>query len=166
MFCVSCRHLSPPGPVCERCGAPLEERRDPPPQHGPLESLRAWTLELRSGDLDRPEFLRRLQERRERLLAVLQGLDALDLPDDMVLEVQEELNTGRQGIQGFLEALDALAEWAGTGRKDALDRGIALATQADARMNQAVLMNWRSFRTYQEAADEFLEQVGYQGPPA
>jgi len=133
-------------------------------QNGPLEELRAWTLELRSGDLDGPEFLRRLEAREARLRQVLADLDGLDIPEEMQAEVHDELLEGRRAIQGFLEALEVLREWEASGQREALDRALALATQANARINEAARMNWRTFRTYQEAAEEFLGQVGYDGP--
>ncbi len=163
VFCLNCRHLSPSGPNCQSCGAPLAQRSAPPSLASPLEELRQWTLELRSGDLDPSQFLGRLDQREASLRRVLENLEALDIPGDMLAEVQEELQTGRRGIQGFLEALTVLREWAGSGQPEDLDRGMALATQANSLVNQAVRLNWKTFQTYQEAAEEFLEQAGYQG---
>lgn len=128
-----------------------------------MEELRQWTLELRSQDLDQAQFLGRLDQREARLRRVLDNLDVLDVPADMLAEVQEELQTGRRGVQGFLEALTVLREWAGTGLTEDLERAMALATQANSLLNQAVRLNWKTFQTYQEAAEEFLEQAGYQG---
>lgn len=160
---MSCHRLSPPGPNCSSCGAPLADRSAPPSLSSPLEELRQWTLELRSQDLDQAQFLGRLDQREARLRRVLDNLDVLDVPADMLAEVQEELQTGRRGVQGFLEALTVLREWAGTGLTEDLERAMALATQANSLLNQAVRLNWKTFQTYQEAAEEFLEQAGYQG---
>ncbi len=118
---------------------------------------------MRSQDLDGPEFLSRLDGREAQLRRVLDNLAALEIPADMVAEVQEELQTGQRGIQGFREALAVLREWERTGLKEDLERALALATQADSLVNQAVSLNWRTFQTYQEAAEEFLAQAGYQG---
>lgn len=164
VLCPACRRLTSTTASCEHCGSALPARSEPPAQSGPLEELRHWTLELRTGDIGQEEFVRRLDAREARLQGVLQGLDELDIPEDMQLELAQELQAGRQGIHGFLQALQALREWAATGQPEALDTGIALATQATSRMNEAVRLNWRTFRTYQEAAEEFLGQVGYDGP--
>ena len=128
-----------------------------------MEELRQWTLDLRSQDIDGPEFLSRLDRREAQLRRVLENVAGLDIPEDMLAEVQEELQTGQRGIQGFLEALAVLREWERSGLKEDLERALALATQADSLVNQAVSLNWRTFQTYQEAAEEFLAQAGYQG---
>lgn len=133
-------------------------------QTAPLEELRHWTLELRSGDIDEVEFRRRLDERAARYRGVLEGLGALEIPEDMQPELADELQAGRQGIHGFLQAIEALRTWASTGEREVLETGLALASHAMERMNEAVRLNWRTFRTYQEAAEEFLGQAGYQGP--
>lgn len=164
VLCPACRRLTSATGSCEHCGVPLPTRTEPPAQTGPLEELRHWTLELRSGDIDQHEFARRLDGREAHLLSVLEGLDGLDVPEEMQLELADELQAGRQGIHGFLQAIHALREWAATGDKESLETGIALATHANSRMNEAVRQNWRTFRTYQEAAEEFLGQVGYEGP--
>ncbi len=131
---------------------------------GPLEELRLWTLELRSQDIEPSEFLGRIEARQARLSRVLEELERLEIPQDMEAEVREELLAGRHGIQGFLEALTLLRAWEQNRDSEDLDRALALATQANSRLNQAVSMNWRTFQTYQEAAEEFLAQVGYEGP--
>jgi hypothetical protein len=132
--------------------------------NAPLEDLRRWVLELRSQDIDGAEFLSRIEARRAHYNRVLEAVGSLEIPQDMEAEVQEELLAGRRGIQGFLEALGALSEWERSRASEDLDRALALATQANSLLNQAVSMNWKTFQTYQEAAEEFLAQVGYEGP--
>jgi len=130
----------------------------------PLEELRHWTLELRSQDIDGAEFLSRSEARRAHYNRVLGDLGGLEIPQDMEAEVQDELLAGRRGIQGFLEALGTLCEWERSRASEDLDRALALATQANSLLNQAVSMNWKTFQTYQESVEEFLAQVGYEGP--
>ena len=143
----------------------MPERKPPPPMSAPLEDLRRWSLELRSQDIDETEFLSRIEERQAHYNRVLEALESLEIPQDMEAEVQEELLAGRRGLQGFLEALGALSEWEDSRAPEDLERALALATQANSLLNQALSLNWRTFQTYQEAAEEFLAQVGYEGSP-
>ncbi len=132
--------------------------------NAPLEDLRRWILDLRSQDIEGTEFLSRIEARRAHYNRVLEDLGGLEIPQDMEAEVQDELLAGRRGIQGFLEALGTLCEWERSRASEDLDRALALATQANSLLNQAVSMNWRTFQTYQESAEEFLAQVGYEAP--
>lgn len=162
LLCLECRRLTEAGERCRHCGAILPSREEPPRLAGTLEEIRRRSLELRSGDIGTGEFLAFLDGLEARFRRVLGEVADEALPEDVRSEAAEELAVGRRGVEVFLEALGTLREWAETGDRAALDTGLALATQATAHVNEAIRLNFRAFRTYQEAAEEYLRQVGYE----
>ena len=84
--------------------------------------------------------------------------------DDSRPFVEEELRTGRSGLQSYLEAISVMRHWIDTQDRGELKQFLALAAQADTYMNDAVAMNFSNYRTYLESMGEFLYQSGYQGP--
>lgn len=164
LLCYQCLNLSPPQDQCEHCGADLPGRKSPPRVQVKTALLNQLSLEYRSRDIERPEVEARIDQ-EERTVRTILGQAADDQFDsDSLPMVEEELRTGRAGLQAYLEALSVFRSWIDTQDRGELKQFLALAAQADTYMNDAVAMNFSNYRTYLESMGEFLHQAGYQGP--
>lgn len=166
VLCVECGNMSSSTDTCDSCGSPMAGREAPPYVATPINDLRLWVACLRNGDIGQDEFLRRLDAREEGYRGVIKCLDELELPDDLRAETSEELRVGRLGVEGLMRALGGLRSWAVGGDDTLCNNALALAENSTAMLNQAMVMNWRSFVTVQETADEYLQALGYAGHQA
>ncbi len=164
LLCYQCLNLSKPQDQCQHCGADLPGRKSPPRVQVKTALLNQLSLEYRSRDIDRTQLETRLNE-EERTIRTILGQAADDqFDDDSRPFVEEELRTGRSGLQSYLEAISVMRHWIDTQDRGELKQFLALAAQADTYMNDAVAMNFSNYRTYLESMGEFLYQSGYQGP--
>jgi hypothetical protein len=157
---VACRRIVPEGERCPHCGAALPRLGPPPRRAGLLELVRRKVLEVRSGDVSPSEFEAWLEGFRARFQELRAQVADECIPAEMRAEMAEELRAGRRGLEVFLQSLDLFRQWVRENDRSALDQGMALVAQAVAHLNDAIEMNWRSFRTYQESAEEYLKQLG------
>lgn len=164
LLCYQCLNLSKPQDQCEHCGADLPARKAPPRIQTKTALLNRWSLEYRTRDIERPELETRLAEEERTIRTILGQAADEQFDSDSLPMVEEELRTGRQGLQAYLEALAGFRTWLDTVDSGELKRVLALAAQADSLMNDAVAMNFNNYRTYLESMGEFLHQAGYQGP--
>jgi len=86
----------------------------------------------------------------------LDDIENMDIPADMMNEISPEINTGTAGIKLYLEALIDLTRYLDTRQDIYLERGLGMARDANNRINEALKMNYESYRAIQETAEEFL----------
>jgi len=158
MLCTECGHINPSySDICEKCGKEIPDRTAPPPKlTAHLDKLRRSAEQVKRREMSSGQFRDLLNDLRQTFSDNLQALETMDLPDDIKEEAREELNTGKAGIKLYLEAINEMHRFLDTRETIHLDRGLAMAVDANNRLNEALRMNWKSFRNIQETAEEFL----------
>lgn len=101
----------------------------------------------------------RLQQLFKRKLDDVRALIRDEVPDDFLPEIADELNVGQRGIELYLTATDALLAYVETRDLEHIQRGLVLSAEANELVNQALVKNWQTWRTYQQAAEEYVQQV-------
>ncbi|MEW6281028.1 MAG: hypothetical protein AB1758_20610 [Candidatus Eremiobacterota bacterium] len=164
LLCYRCRRLSRPQDNCEHCGAELPGRRAPPKIQVKTALLNRLSLEYRGGDIDLAALTCRIDAELQTARSLLEQAQDAAFPPEQLPFVAEELKLGRQGLSAYLEALELFRGWVHTLDAGELKRVLALTAQADTFLNQAVELNYVSYKTYLESMGEYLHQSGYQGP--
>ena len=163
VYCLGCERISIRGKNCETCGKPLPGLGDPPVKMAnKIDVVRRQTLLYRSGDLSRPEYVAWLDKEEDVAWEILEATEEKKISEDMRPVMGDELKAGRKGVATYLQALEALREWLDGGGSDLMQTAFALTTNADNLMDQALKMNWNSYRDLIEATREFLRQSGYR----
>jgi hypothetical protein len=112
--------------------------------------------DIKSDNISKEEFLATLQELEDLLNNCLQNVNKVEIPKEIEFQLTEELKVGTAGIKLFLEAIKELRMYPETKLEIYLDRGLLMAKDANARLNEAVRMNWETFRNLQETFEELL----------
>lgn len=101
----------------------------------------------------------RLKQLFERKLDDVRVLVRDEVPDDFLPEIADEMNVGQRGIELYITALNAFLAYVETRDLEQIQRGLALSIEANDLVNQALLKNWQTWQTYQQAAEEYVRQV-------
>ena len=147
MLCTNCGQLSADSSRCEHCQAPLPDRQQTPPyQNGPLldihQLLDLWDSQI----IELPEFLERVQSKRDFYKESLGDLANLQVAEEVKAEIAEELR-----------ALDEVENYARTASPHYREQALAAADSATKMLNRALQLNWQSYSLLQESMEEMLE---------
>ena len=158
MLCTNCGQLSADSSRCEHCQAPLPDRQQTPPyQNGPLldihQLLHLWDSQI----IELPEFLERVQSKRDFYKESLGDLANLQVAEEVKAEIAEELQVGRIGLESLLRALDEVENYARTASPHYREQALAAADSATKMLNRALQLNWQSYSLLQESMEEMLE---------
>ncbi|MCD4785743.1 MAG: zinc finger Ran-binding domain-containing protein [Candidatus Eremiobacteraeota bacterium] len=158
MLCTECGYLNyPDARECEKCKRSLPDRYAPPPRlektHYELESA---CEKIRNREMSSGDFRDHLIKLENHFRKTLDDINKMDIPSDMMDEVKPELNTGTAGIKLYLEALIELTLYLDTKQEIYMERGLGMARDANNRLNEALKMNFESYRAIQETTEEFL----------
>lgn len=162
MLCFVCGRLSPGTfTQCPLCGAPAPSfPPSPPPLHGRLAGLKERTRKLEEGSLSSNDFLAYLDKTGRLMRETLQWAKDLDLPHEIAVEMEQEMQEGRTGIELYLEGLEDLAKFAREPRPAFLEAGLAKAEEGNRRINRALSLNWETFRNYQQMTEDLITGQG------
>lgn len=141
----------------------VEKKLPPPPKlttH--LVQIEQAAHDVMMGQISVSDFAR-LVVRLEQIFSVNLGeVREIQVPADFQDEVAEELDVGQHGIEHYLQAMAAFHEYIRTRNLDALQKGLRMSREANEMVNQALLKNWQTYETYQQAAQEYLRQMSSQ----
>lgn len=162
MLCVECGHIGDSfDKSCEKCGADYPDREKAPPK---IEStyfdLEKSCKNIRERNISSGDFRDKLNSMQSKFQTLLKDVENTPIPEEYRQEMQQELNTGIDGIKLYLEALSEMHQYLETRDNIFLDRGLAMAKDANNRLNEALRMNFESYRAIQETAEEFLSTQG------
>lgn len=162
MLCFVCGRLSPGSfSTCPLCGAAAPSfPPSPPPLRGRLVGLQDKTRQLEDGSLSATDFLAYLERTGGRMRETLKWAKELDLPHEIAVEMEEEMQEGRTGIELYLEGLEDLAKFARERRSAFLEAGLAKAEEGNRRINRALSLNWETFRNYQQMTEDLISGQG------
>lgn len=82
-----------------------------------------------------------------------------DVPPDFLVEIAEEMDVGQRGIDLYLQAMAEFHEYIRTRSLEAVQRGLDKSRLANDLVNDALVRNWQTYYTYQQAAEEYIKQV-------
>lgn len=158
MLCTECGHLNYPDErICEKCNKPLPDRDTPPPRlEKTYYELESACEKIKKREMSSGEFRDHLIKLENYFRKTLDDIDKMDIPSDIMDEAKPEINIGTAGIKLYLEALIELTLYLDTKHDIYLDRGLGMAKDANNRINEALRMNFESYRAIQETAEEFL----------
>ncbi|NDD29326.1 MAG: hypothetical protein EB084_13770 [Proteobacteria bacterium] len=134
----------------------------PPKLTTHLVQIEQAAREVALGQLSINEFgalITRLRQLFKQKLDDVREMLAHEVPADFLPEIADEMEIGQRGIEIYMQATDALLEYIHTRQIDSLQRGIELARDANDLVNQALVRNWQTYDTYQQAADEYVKQI-------
>ena len=96
----------------------------------------------------------------ERFAKQLEAVRRIDIPPDFQPEIAQEMAVGTEGIKRYLDAMVLLRDYVGSRNLDVLSRGMEMAREANELVNEAMRLNWATYETYRQTAEEFLAQRG------
>lgn len=158
MLCVECGHINQPyNKSCEKCGVLLPDRKNPPP---PLmanyNKLEEFAEKVKNREISSGEFRDFLNNMEAQFRSLLEEVQKIEIPEDAREEMKQEIVTGIGGIKLYLEAFKEMHQFLDTREAIFIERGLAMAKDANNRLNEAMRMNWESFKNIQETAEEFI----------
>jgi len=157
MLCLACKHLNPrTASSCEICRTPLPSREPPPPIFTNLNKIRTAIAQVTRGEITFTQFEELVAGLEKLFREKLAEVSGISIPDDMIAEMKDEMDVGTEGIKIYLQSLVPLRRYLEEHNVDYLSQGLALAEVANNKMNQALLLNWRAFRSLQESAEEYI----------
>lgn len=134
----------------------------PPKLTTHLVQIQQAARDVTLGQISVGEFatqIARLQQLFQRRLDEVRALIRDEVPDDFLPEIADEMNVGQRGIELYLAATDAFLAYVETRDLDQIQRGLTLSAEANELVNQALMRNWQTWRTYQQTAEEYVQQV-------
>lgn len=112
------------------------------------------------GQIGMPEFEALVQGFEDLFSQKLQEVRDMEIPSDFQAEVSPEIEIGTRGIEWYLAAMADFRAYV-EGRDLAfLKSGMEKARQGNDLVNEALQLNWATYQTYRQAAEEYLAQQG------
>lgn len=160
LLCLKCGTINRmPSEVCSKCGAPLIKGRKLPPRISKRYNLlKELVQKYQREELTAQEFKDALDKMKGQITRVLNEHMERAIPPDLEQEAKDELMLGRAGIARYLSALESLMYYANNNNLEALEEGLQYAEEATDMLNRAMVLNWESFRAFQESIEEHLLQ--------
>ncbi len=158
MLCSKCGKLNEPGSTrCVKCREKFPDRAASPPvlDEG-LKQLMEAVESLKNREISSGKFRDLLEKMEFRFRKVMDEIGQVDIPDDFREEIKEEMNSGIGGIKLYLEAIKEMYLYLDDRNPLHLNHGIAMAVDANNRLNQALRLNFQTYSNLQETAEEFL----------
>lgn len=112
------------------------------------------------GQITIAEFSAFLDDFEQKLRQKRDEVGAIDVPDDFRPEIAPEMMAGLQGIALYLEAIADFRRYLEARDLELLHQGLEKAGQGNDYLNQALQLNWATYETYRQAAEEYMEQMG------
>lgn len=82
-----------------------------------------------------------------------------EVPADFLVEIADEMDVGQRGIELYIDAMKDLHEYIRSRDLDPIERSLEKCRQANELVNLALVKNWQTYYTYQQAAEEFIKQT-------
>lgn len=163
MLCLECGHLNQPyATICEKCSSIIPDRELPPPMDERLDAILDAVKKVSDRQISSGEFRNFLVRHEEACRTLLEETLKMEIPPDQVPEMAGEMSMGTGGLRLYLEAFLEMHRFLDTRQEVYLQRGVAMARDANNRLNEAMRMNWERFRSLQETAEEFIRtQIGF-----
>jgi len=157
MLCLECGHLNSLGEkVCQKCSRILPERTAPPVLREYLDKITQEAQKLKHREISSGEFRNLLNMLEEKFKNTLAETEKMISSGEAMEEMKEEIALGTGGIKLYIEALMELHRYLDSREEVFLSRGLAMAADANNRLNAALRMNWEQNRNMQEVVEEFL----------
>ena len=96
----------------------------------------------------------------ERFARQLEAVQHIDIPTDFQPEIAQEMEVGTEGIKRYLDAMCVLRSYVASRNLEVLAQGVEMAREANELVNEAMRLNWVTYETYRQTAEEFLAQRG------
>lgn len=131
---------------------------------GQFPALSEWrrktVLLYRCQDIDRKEFLKRVQDLYDRV----DGLFQQSLPESMEKEsylvAQEYYDTAGEGLDCYLNGLEALLDWAETGDSGDLERSSQQFAKGDELSKEVLTLALEVQESFKETDEALLRSLG------
>ena len=107
----------------------------------------------------------RLQQLFQAKLDDVRQLVRHEVPADFMPEIADEMNVGQRGVELYIGAMDEFFEYIRTRDLEHIQRGLQMSRDANDLVNEAMVRNWQTYQTYQQAAEEFVRQAQFGAPP-
>lgn len=130
----------------------------PPRLTAHLVKIEQAARDVSLGQIGMDDFRDILDELEALFSTKLSEVDELQIPDEFATEVSPELDIGRRGIVRYLEAIADLRAYVKERNLASLQDGLEKAREANDLVNEALQMNWSTYQTYRQAAEEFIAQ--------
>lgn len=157
MICLHCGHLNEAfSTFCEKCQSVLSQRVPPPPLADRYDFIADCAKKVKSMQMSSGEFRDILENFMRTLKKVQDDVEKMEIPQDMEAETKDEMNMGTAGVKLYMEAILELHKFLDTRQDIYLQRGLAMANDANNRLNEALRLNFEGFTNIQETAEEFL----------
>lgn len=154
MFCAHCRTILLDGQKCTHCGRDIPLFQPPPGDFEKKSELHQKTRELQAGAIDRDAFMVYVRAEKHK---VTRARDlAGEHPDQAAL---------LEALRLWEQALEMAEQWSDSSNELILQACLALATQTDAQLKQAVYLDWEKTRDTMVSQQWQLRLKGYEPPP-
>ncbi len=113
-------------------------------------------IKFRSLQSTKEEFLLFLKEEKERLKSIIETVNAEKIPNEIQDEMQNEIDTGKLGIETMISALDYLQNIKSLD-ETALSSALKMAERGRTLIVKAAEMNVASYEAMLETMKELCE---------
>lgn len=136
----------------------------PPKLTAHLTKLEQAAKDVSLGQITLEEFLTLVSYFQNLFRTKLAEVEAIDIPDDFRDEMKPEMSAGRRGVELYISALYDFREYADSGDLQLLQIGLDKAREGNDLINEALRLNWTTYYTYRQAAEDYLAQLQKKGP--
>lgn len=166
MFCLECNKIShSKNDKCEHCGAVLKGSKAPDFIDSSVQELKFTVHRWEIGVIDDFELLDWIEQKEKLYRDIIRSVDSIDAPREVLAGLAEEIKYGKLGIEGTLNALEAVRSYIKSGNKSYREEAYSLAESGNRMVNKAMNINFDSYKNLQDCLEELLEATTSNSGP-
>ena len=165
MFCLECSKISHSNSgKCEHCGAVLADK-SPDFIDSSVQELKFTVHRWEIGVIDNFELLDWVEQKEKLYRDIIRDVDSIEAPREVLASVSEEIKYGKLGIEGTLNALEAVRNYVESGDKHYREEAYSLAESGNRMVNKAMSINFDNFKNLQECLEELFDATANNSGP-